>query len=212
MDSGVVDAEVEAPVSNPWSRRAVWAVAVAAVIALVTVSAQRLMPAHRRGAPYGAAAVAAQVDLTVVPATRAQATINRLAGAGRLRFTAADRAARVAVGELTFRTPHNAPTSGQYALFVLDDSGQPVVNMWAVGPVGSNVTQGWQGSFGAVGRKYRWLGGLASTNAAMAASFSPKTPAPITFVAQLGSSGQPPTVALAFLGSDGEVYWATKLS
>src|SRR3712207_949152 len=128
-----------------------------------------------------------------------------------------------------FRTPPNAPRDGQYALFIIDRAlGKPVPALYATGPTGTNVAQGWDGRYNDVAAKYPWLHMLASTqlpdgqgftDLGMAVSFAPNTPGPVTFTAVLDPASLPVTdasqqltVALVFLGADDQIYWATKLA
>jgi hypothetical protein len=99
---------------------------------------------------------------------RPQAVADRLAGPGRLIVPVVEPADGSAtpqqlVGQLTFRTPPNAPKDGRYALFIIDRSqGLPVSAAYATGPVGTRVVQGWDGRYNKVAAKYPWLHMLAS--------------------------------------------------
>ena len=99
----------------------------------------------------------------------------------------------VIVGQLTFRTPRNAPSSGQYALFVIDKC-EPQASPGHLGDrapahehrprMGRPLRQG--------GAKYPGDRGLASirtgsanTDPGMAVDFAPNMPSPITFAAEV---------------------------
>jgi hypothetical protein len=205
-----------------------WVIAGLVLVGLVA-GAVVIRHAVADQAPYSAAAVRARVDLQVLAPIDAQAAADRLAGKGRLSVPLPPLGpdAQEIVGQVTFRTPSDAPHEGQYALFVLQD-GQPVSAIWGVGPPHTHVGQGWDGRFNEVAAKYSWLRGLASvetepgfTDAGSAVTFPPDTTGPITFVALRDRDRNPITdpekdlaVALVFLGDDddGPVYWATRLT
>jgi hypothetical protein len=172
--------------------------------------------------------------MEMVSPGQAQAVADRLAGPGRLTVPAPAPidgwgTIQQVVGQLTFRTPANAPSDGQYALFVIERAQNQVVpHIYGSGPVGSNVSQGWDGRFNDVAAKYPWLHMLASvrtpdgsgfTDPGMAVMFPPNTTGPISFAALLPQNSLPVTdpaqqltVALVFIGANGHVYWATKLA
>jgi hypothetical protein len=208
---------------------AILAVLVVSALALSGVIAFR----HNR-APYTAAAVAASVRMDMVAPGRAQAAVDRLAGPGRLSAPVVgpvegEATPQQVVGQLTLRTPHNAPHGGQYALFIIDRArSESVTAVYATGPTGTNVAQGWDGKYDEVAAKYPWLHMLASrqtpdgsgfTHPGMAVSFPPDTAGPVTFTAVLDPASLPVTdpsrqltVALVFIGANGHIYWATKLA
>lgn len=210
-------------------RVAIVAVLLVSVLAIYSVIASR----HNR-APYAADAVGASVRMEMVAPGRAQAVVDQLAGPGRLTAPVGElvngqAAQQLVVGQLTFRTPPNAPKDGQYALFIIDRAlGSPVPAVYATGPIGTDVAQGWDGRFDEVAAKYPWLHMLASTRTpdgsgfshpGMAAQFPPDTPGPVTFTAMLDGKSLPVTdpsrqltVALVFLGPDDQIYWATRLA
>jgi hypothetical protein len=159
----------------------------------------------------------------VVTPARAQAALDQLAGPGRLLAPIGGEASQQqVVGQLTFRTPPNAPEGGQYALFLIDRAqGRPVSMLFAVGPDGTNVAQGWDSRYNKVAAKYPWLHMLAASQTpagwsdpGMAVDFAPNTPGPVTFAAVLdpASPAQQLTVALVFIGANDHIYWATKLA
>jgi hypothetical protein len=212
-------------------------VATAAILAALVVSALALynvVESRHNRAPYAAAAVAASVRMEMVAPRQAQAVVDRLAGPGRLTAPFVEpveggATPQQVVGQLTFRTPANAPKDGQYALFVIDRAqSESVSSLYATGPAGTNVSQGWDGKYNDVAAKYPWLRMLADTrtpdgssftNSGMAAVFAPNTPGPVTFIATLDAESLPVTdpaqqltVALVFIGADGQIYWATKLA
>jgi hypothetical protein len=210
------------------------AVGILAVLVMAALTLASVIASRHNRAPYAAATVGASVRMEVVAPGRAQAVVDRLAGPGRLSVPVVESAKgqptqQQVVGQLTFRTPHNAPGGGQYALFIIDRAlGQPVSAVYATGPVGTDVTQGWDGKYDEVAAKYPWLHMLASTptadgsgftNPGMAVSFAPNTPSPVTFTAVLDPRSLPVTdpsrqltVALAFIGANGHIHWATKLA
>ena len=210
-------------------------IATVAVLAVLVVSAlvlRNFIVARHNRAPYAAAAVDASVRMEMVAPGQAQAVVDQLAGPGRLTAPFVEAAEgeatpQLVVGQLTFRTPPNAPQGGQYALFVIDRAmGEPVPAIYATGPIGTHVAQGWDGRYNDVAAKYPWLRMLASkrvpegfTDHGMAVDFAPNTPGPVTFVAVLDpvslpvtNPAQQLTVALVFLGANGHIYWATKLA
>jgi hypothetical protein len=172
--------------------------------------------------------------MEMVAPRRAQAAVDRLAGPDRLTAPFVEpvegqSTPQQVVGQLTFRTPDNAPTGGQYALFIIDRAqGKPVASVYAIGPIGTNVAQGWDGRFNEVAAKYPWLHMLASTRTpdgleftdpGMAVVFAPNTSGPVTFIATLDEVSLPVidpaqqlTVALVFIGENGHIHWATKLA
>lgn len=225
-------------------------IATLAILAALVGSAlalQSVIEARHNRAPYDAVAIGASVRMEMVTHRRAQAAVDLLAGPGRLIAPVADLdeeqgTQQQVVGQLTFRTPHNAPQGGQYALFIIDRAmGKPVPALYATGPIGTNVGQGWDSRYDEVAAKYPWLHMLASTptpdgsvftdpgmaapdglgftETGMAVSFAPNTPGPITFTALLDGTSLPVTdparqltVALVFIGANDHIYWATKLA
>jgi hypothetical protein len=199
-------------------------------LGLVAFLVQRAV-SNGSSAPYSADAVHARVSMQLVTGAQVQATLDQLAGPGRLSAALptwnGPWARHVMVGELQFDTPKNAPADGQYALFVIDnDEHRPVPGMWGVGPVGTNVAQGWDSAYDRVAAKYDWLRPLAEipepgtgiTNPGSAVSFAPNTRAPVTFEVMFPRASLPITqpsrqltVALVFIGGDGNIYWATRL-
>jgi hypothetical protein len=234
MDTGVLDRN---PGRTGETRRdtirIIITVAILAVLVVAAFAVHTVVARHDR-APYAAAAVGASVRMDMVAPGRAQAMADRLAGPGRLTVPVVEpvegqAAQQQVVGQLTFRTPHNAPQGGQYALFIIDRAlGKPVTALYATGPIGTNVAQGWDGRYDEVAAKYPWLHMLASTqapdgsgftNPGMAVSFAPNTPGPVTFTAVLDPESLPVTdpfrqltVALVFIGANDHIYWATKLA
>jgi len=206
---------------------------LAVLVASMFVLHHVIVARHNR-APYGAAAVRASVMMEMVAPGQAQAAVDQLAGPGRLRVPAVQSVEgqptqQLLVGQLTFRTPQNAPKRGQYALFIIDRAlNQPVPELFATGPIGTQVAQGWDARYNKVAAKYPWLQMLASTpapdgsgftNAGMAVDFAPDTPGPVTFTAVLDPASLPVTdpaqqltVALVFIGANDHIYWATKLA
>jgi hypothetical protein len=218
-------------------RTTVRRIATVAILAALVVSGLALSSVNasrQNRAPYAAAAVQASVRMEMIAPGRAQAVADRLAGPGRLSAPVVEPVRgqpprQQVVGQLTFRTPHNAPEGGQYALLIIDRAlGKPVPAVYATGPVGTDVAQGWDGRYDKVAAKYPWLHMLASTptpdgsgftHPGMAVSFAPDTPGPVTFTAVLDPSSLPVTdpaqqltVALAFIGENDHVHWATKLA
>lgn len=208
-----------------------WIAVVAVVLCGMAIVVQRLLT-DQDGAPYPASAIHATVHLQLVDATHVQAVVDALAGPERLSVPVATSggpwAGQVIIGQLRLRTPDNAPALGQYALFVIDnDEHQPVPDMWAVGPAGSNVGQGWDGAYDQLAASYAWLRPLAEihdddgtfSDPGSAVSFPPDTASPVTFAAMLPRNslpitdpGRQLTLALAFLSPDGQVYWAQQLT
>src|SRR6185503_17354334 len=100
-------------------------VAILAVLAVAAVALQSVIASRNNRAPYAAAAIHASVRMEMVAPGRAQAAVDRLAGSGRLNAPIVEPvegqvAQQQVVGQLTFRTPHNAQRGGQYALFIID--------------------------------------------------------------------------------------------
>jgi hypothetical protein len=214
--------------------RTIATVAILAVLAVSALALHSVIESRHNRAPYAAAAVGASVRMEMVAPGQAQAVVDHLAGPGRLTAPFVEpvdgqATPQQVVGQLTFRTPHNAPQGGQYALFIIDRAqGEPVSALYATGPVGTNVGQGWDGRFNKVAAKYPWLHMLASkpapdglgfTDSGMAVMFAPNTPGPVTFTAVLDGLSLPVTdpsrqltVALVFIGANDHIYWATKLA
>ena len=157
---------------------------------------------------------------------RAWAAVDQLAGPGRL--TVPVQSSQQVVGQLTFAVPANASPDDQYALFVIDNRlGQPVAQMWGVGPAGTHVAQGWDSRYGQVAQRYSWLaslapvpvdGGTAWTDPGTAVSFVGSTTSPVTFDAVLRPHARPVfdpssdlTIALVLLAHNGSI-WAQNLS
>lgn len=193
--------------------RGLIAAAVLVGLLVVVVFAQRR--SNDRTAPFPPASLGAAVHLTVVPAAEAQHRVDQLAGAGRLNAVTT-QSDSVIVGQVTFANPGKARTPGQYALIVIDnDLHTPVLGMRGIGPVGTNVGQGWDGRYDAVVRS---LNASIGTRDPMAVLLPPGTHGPITFEATLDPSALPITkpsvqltVALAFFATDGHLYWVHAL-
>lgn len=220
---------------RPGGTRRAGARTIAVLLALVLagLAVRGVVASRANRAPYAAAAVGAAVRMEMAAPGRAQAMADRLAGPGRLIVPFVHpvdgQVPQQVVGQLTFRTPPNAPHDGQYALFVIDRAqNKPVSAAYGTGPAGTNVGQGWDGRFNEVAAKYPWLHMLADTslpdgsgftNSGMAVSFPPDTRGPVTFVATLDALSLPITdpsrqltVALVFIGGNDHIYWATKLA
>jgi hypothetical protein len=230
VDTATLD---RAPTTNQKRRAVVSVITALAVLLACALAFNRFTEARANRAPYDAAAVGAAVRMEMAAPGRAQAMADRLAGPGRLIAPQVEpvdgQLPQQVVGQLTFRTPPDAPHDGQYALFVIDRAQNKVVpSVVAIDPAGTQVGQSWDGRFDKVGAKYPWLRMLASirlpdgsgfTAPGSAVSFPPHTPEPITFVATLDAVSLPITdpsqqltVALAFIGGNDRVYWATKLA
>lgn len=215
-------------------RGAVRMIAILAVLVVSVLALQSVIASRHNRAPYSADAVHASVRMEMVAPGRAQAVADQLAGPGRLSVPVVEpvkgeKTPQQVVGQLMFRTPPNAPRDGHYALFIIDRAlGKPVSALYATGPIGTDVAQGWDGRYNEVAAKYPWLHMLASTqlpdglgftDRGMAVSFAANTPGPVTFTAVLDRLSLPVTdpsqqltVALVFLGADDQIYWATKLA
>lgn len=232
MDIAAVDLDAGHP--GDTRRATVRTIATVAILAVLVVSAlilRNFIAARHNRTPYAAAAVDASVRMEMVAPGQAQAVVDQLAGPGRLTApfvepVEGEATAQLVVGQLTFRTPANAPKGGQYALFIIDRGlGEPVPAVYAIGPSGTRVAQGWDGRYNKVAAKYPWLHMLASkrapdgfTDPGMAVDFAPDTPGPVTFAAVLDRGSLPVTdpaqqltVALVFIGAHDHIYWATKL-
>jgi hypothetical protein len=226
MNTSIVD---RPDTARSGSVRIVVTAAVVAVLIVTALVLNSVLGPRRDRPPYGAAALDARVQLQLVAPGQAQAAVDRLAGAGRLTAPIPQAGQQQIVGQLTFHTPRNAPQVGQYALFIIDRAqGKPVSAVYATGPAGTDVSQGWDGRYDKVAAKYPWLhmlasirtpDGLSFTNSGMAVNFAPDTAGPVTFTALLDpvslpitDPAQQLTVALVFISSNDLVYWATKLA
>lgn len=215
------------------SVRTIASVAILVVLVVAALALRNVIAARGNRAPYAAAAIGATVRMEMAAPGRAQAMVDRLAGPGRLTAPFVEpvegQAVQQVVGQLMFGTPRNAPQDGQYALFIIDRAqGKPVPAVYATGPIGTDVAQGWDGRYDEVAAKYPWLHMLASipapdgsgfTDPGMAVNFAPNTSGPVTFTAVLDPSSLPITdpsqqltVALVFIGANDHIYWATKLA
>ncbi|HST49102.1 hypothetical protein [Jatrophihabitans sp.] len=235
MDIDVVDRSAGPVVgTRRVSGRVIATVAVVVVLVVATVVLRNVAVSRANRAPYAADAISASVWMEIVAPGQAQPTVDRLAGPGRLPapfIEPADGgpAPQQVVGQLTFSTPPNAPTDGQYALFVIERArNKPVDALYGAGPAGTDVMQGWDGRYDKVAAKYPWLhmlasvrtpDGLSFTNSGMAVMFPPNTVGPVTFTAVLSQESLPITdplrqltVALVFIGANDHIYWATKLA
>jgi len=230
MDTAVIDRAAER--SRQSAVRTIVTVGILAVLVLAGLVLGNVVEARAHRAPYTAAEIGASVRMEIVAPGRVQAVVDQLAGPGRLNAPLVEPVAgqptqQQLVGQLSFRTPRNAPSGGQYGLFVIDRaSNKPVPAIYGVGPAGTNVVQGWDGRFNKVAAKYPWLHMLASvrvpngfTDPGMAVIFASDTPGPVTFTALLDQDSLPVTdpprqltVALVFIGADDHIYWATKLA
>ncbi len=208
-------------------------IAILVVLVLAVLAVRGVVASRANRAPYAAAAVGAVVRMEMAAPGRAQAMADRLAGPGKLVAPNVEpvdgQVPQQVVGQLTFRTPPDAPHDGQYALFIIDRAqNKPVPVVFATDPAGTQVGQGWDGRFDGVAAKYSWLHMLASirtpdgsgyTDPGMAVGFPPDTRGPVTFVAALNATSLPITdpyqqltVALIFIGENGHIHWATRLA
>jgi hypothetical protein len=212
---------------GPRRGRSKWILVAVLVLGLAAFFVQRAV-SDGTGTPYGSDAVDPHVQLTIVKPADAQAAVDRMAGPRRLTAPVGSWIEQEIVGRLTLRTPSNAPRHAQYVLFVIDnDAHRPVQDIYGVGPTGAQVSQGWDGRSADIAKKYDWLaalgeirnpdGGFSDPGAAV--SWRPDTAGPVTFVAPLRRGSLPITqparqltVALVFLGEDGRVYWAKRLT
>jgi hypothetical protein len=175
--------------------------------------------------------VHARVSLRIVAPADAQAEADRLTGPGRLNvvYPVGDSPKQVLLGQLSLRTPPNAPADGQYVFALIDkDVHEPLPDLYAVGPrPGSNVGQGWDGRYQKIAQRYPDLSafkdlpgpnGNGWRDPGMAVSFTPRTPGPVTFTAVLPFDALPVTdvanrftAVLALFGPNETLYWATVL-
>jgi hypothetical protein len=183
---------------------------------------------RRDRAPYKASEVRPRISLTIVDAEKSQAAVDALIGSGRLRVPDVPGAGQRLIGTLDFDIPPNASTAGDYALFVVDRRlSMPVPSLYAVGPEGSSVAQGWDSAYDKVAKRYGWASAVASAsqpgesfaNPGMAVNFPADTTSPIVFVAAFDPTTSPVSnleqevsVALALLGVNGQVHWAVELA
>jgi hypothetical protein len=179
--------------------------------------------------PYPASAVAASVHVEAVDPAGAQARVDKLAGTGRLWAIAEPDPStnpQELVGQLRLTPPHpNA--AGYYGFFVIDNrTHKTLPQLFGVGPPGTNVAAGWDGTYDQAAKKYTWLRMLASIRdgnggfapAGMALDIAPDTDGPVTFVAvdpdapRITDPATQLTIALVYMNENGPVYWAKKLT
>lgn len=173
----------------------------------------------------------ARVSLRVVAPDHAQQDADRLTGPGRLNvvYPVGSSPKQVLLGQLTLRTPANAPVRGHYVFALIDHNDhEPLPELYAVGPrPGSNVGQGWDGRDQEIAQRYPKLSAFKDLpgpngndwrDPGMAVFFTPRTPGPVTFTAVLPSDALPVndpaqrfTAVLALFGPDETLYWATVL-
>jgi hypothetical protein len=178
--------------------------------------------------PYPASAVAASLHVEAVDPGRAQARVDKLAGTGRLAAIAEPDPStnpQELVGQLQL-TPHRNG-AGYYGFFIIDNRTHKLLpQLFGVGPPGTNVAAGWDGTYDKAAKKYPWLQMLASipdgnggfAPPGMALDIAPDTDGPVTFVAV--DPGAPPitdpstqlTVALVYMNENGPIYWAKRLT
>lgn len=212
--------------SGPRSR---WR-AVALVLAVVGLGVTARVWHHwHNKPPYPASAVVASVHVEVIDPARAQARVDQLAGVGRLNALAVPdppTTAQELVGQLRVTAPHQN-SSGQYGFFIIDNrTHETVPALYAVGPPGSNVAAGWDGTYDKIAKKYPWLrmlamvpdgnGGFAAPG--MAIDVPPGITGAVTFVAldpgalPITDPATQLTVALVFMNGHGPIYWAKNLT
>jgi len=191
---------------TPKRRRGV----IAGVLGFLLIGAVSIKHLHnvQAGVPYAASAVAGKVSVQVLPSADAAARAAQLAG----RPVGVLAAQSVVVGQLTFRTPDNAPHIGQYSLIVIDKGlRQPVSLLAGVGPSGSVIRAGWDARYDQVLAK---AGAGSRPVRPNALSFAPDTTSPVTFEAAGRGISDPArqlTFVLAFFSVDGHLYWQTTL-
>jgi hypothetical protein len=204
------------PAQSSWTPRKILIVVL--LLALFS-SGATIARAWSHRSPYGPEALHARVSLESYSGDQvAQRAVDELAGAGRLRVPV-DPLQRYVVGQLRFDLPREARRDDDYALFVLDEAGRPVQEIWGV--AGSvDVTSGWDGRYEAIAGQYPWLAQLHAittedgfTDPGASLSWPALTSGPVTFVA-LADPGVPDEhmqVALVLL-SGATVHWAHRVT
>jgi hypothetical protein len=181
--------------------------------------------------PYPPSAVHARVSLRVVAPAHAQAEADRLTGPGRLNvvYPVGDSPKQVLLGQLSLRTPRNAPADGEYVFILIDnDRHAPLPDLYAAArEPDSNVGQGWDGRYVQIAKRYPRLsavaapadtGSIGAVESGMAVFFTPRTHGPVTFTGVLPFDARPVTdianrftAVLALFGRNESLYWATVL-
>lgn len=218
----------QAPTGRP--RRSRWqtALAVVVVVALLVVG-DKVWRLRQNRPPFGPAAVAARVSLTVVTPDQAVPLLRRLVPPDQVDPVYSDGVGTErtnVVGRLTFAVPRGAAkVQGYYAFFLLDRAtGRPVQQLHGY-QKGSRVTPGWDSAYNAIGARYPSLMGVGSWHAddvfgspGMSIGFAPGGPGSTVFVGALAKAVPPGgrisdevTVVLAFFGRDEHLYWATEV-
>jgi hypothetical protein len=205
-------------------------IAIAAVVVVAGPLTWQFWPASSTP-PYAPSAVHARANLRVVTPDDAQEAADRLAGPGRLNvvYPVGDSPEQVLLGQLTLRTPPNAPADGEYVFALIDNNDhEPLEDIYAVGPhPQSTVAQGWEGRYQKIAERYPKLAAFKAIldpdgggwrDPGMAVSFPATTRGPITYTAALGSEALPVsevaarfTAVLALFGRNETLYWATVL-
>jgi hypothetical protein len=217
-----------APPRRPVPMRTLVLAVVAAGLTVAGLVTWRLWPSPP---PYPPAAVHAQVSMQVVAPAQAQTAADRLTGAGRLNvvYPVGNSPKQVLLGQLSLRTPTNAPAGGEYAFVLIDNNDhEPLPDIYAVGSHRySSVAQGWEGWYEKIAERYPDLTALKPIpepdgsgwrDPGMAVGFKARARGPVTFTAVLGADALPVTdparrftAVLALFGPDENLYWATAL-
>jgi hypothetical protein len=183
--------EVAGPRTPPAPRRRRGLIAAGVAVALVGAVSIKHLHQTEAAAPYQPAAVHARVTL------------------------AAGSVPNSITGQLTFMTPDNAPSTGQYTLIVVDSqTHEPTVLAGPELADGRFVRYNWDKRYAAA------LASVSAHGSGGALSFAPDTLAPITFTTTLatrpvGGTATPVaaqvSVVLAFYSSDGNLYWSARV-
>jgi hypothetical protein len=205
---------------SSWTPRKVLIVVL--LLALLS-SGVTLAQAWRHRAPYGPEALRPHASVTAyTDAAAAQHVVDALFGPDRYVVPIDRPDAQFVIGTLSFDGPPQARDDDVHVLFVLDAFGRPVHDIMGLTSRGDAVSVGWDGRYGQLADRYRWLSHLRSvetdqgwTDPGDSLSWRATMPGPVTFVAVVPDAGRAAgtggaTFALALLGND-RMQWATRI-
>jgi hypothetical protein len=200
---------------------------VAVILAMVAYGGWRWWHNHP---PYGPEALAITSSLTFVSHEEAQAALG-----GNVPAPVFNERDQLVLGRVSWHTPPKPLHGGYFAIFLIDKrTNLKVGNFGASSPRQEAISAGSAGAENGIAERYPWLQGAGDVHvghtwrsqgsrlAVFDGNASPLTlvaPFPYLKGAQLEAARTPTApvamsdllLALVYMGSDGQVYWAQRL-
>ncbi len=163
--------------------------------------------------PYPASALNATATIRLTDEKAFDHDVRALGGSTSVAYEKA--AGQTFVGRVDYRVPADA--EGDFYAVVIDKRQHRVAQHIFGGEASS-----WSSTLAALPERFPWLSAMATRqvdggyrDAGMAVSARASSPGPLTFVGSFpgaGLSAEDLMVALIFIGSDGQTYWAERLA